>query len=66
MNTLECGMQLLETGAHCEEVGCSGKAKWYVTRADDSFHWCAKHAVTTMEERDFWRKQAMVLRHISP
>ena len=59
-------MQQLITGSPCEEKNCTEEANWYVTRAEDSFHWCPKHAILAMEEKDFWKKEVVILQHIAP
>ena len=64
MDTLEGSMQALVTGGKCEEDGCIERARWYVSRGSDSFHWCSMHTVTSMEERDFWKQSRVLLSHV--
>jgi hypothetical protein len=47
-------VQRLVTGFRCEETGCYEEAAWYIITANDSFHWCVKHTVNYMDEKEFW------------
>lgn len=64
MDTLEGKIQALITGAACEEQGCAEEARWYVSRADESFHWCTMHTVLCMAEKDFWKQGTAILAHV--
>ena len=60
MDTLEGKLQALVTGALCEQRGCTERAEWYISRADESYHLCALHAIVCMEEREFWKQRSAI------
>ena len=51
-------VQRLITGYRCEVLGCHEQAAWYVSTANNSYHWCVKDTVTHMEEKEFWELKA--------
>ena len=48
-------LQRLVTGYRCGERGCFEQAEWYVTFVRGTNHWCGKHTVLQMEDRNVWQ-----------
>ncbi len=51
------GMQRLVTGFRCEKNSCTEQAEWFISMGVHSYHWCAKHTVSRMEEKRFWQQK---------
>ena len=47
------------TGYRCHEMSCYETAVWYAEIDAEFFHWCPKHAVKYMGNRDYWRSKLM-------
>jgi hypothetical protein len=49
-------VQRLVTGNRCEELKCYEMALWYVQFESGTFHWCPRHLILRMEDKEFWEQ----------
>ncbi|HUK80779.1 MAG TPA: hypothetical protein VLU91_08990 [Nitrososphaerales archaeon] len=52
--TSQALIERLVTGTRCEVKGCYELADWLVSCNDKVFHWCPKHTIMKMRDRDIW------------
>jgi hypothetical protein len=51
---MELKFRRVITGFRCHETDCFEQGVWYIETDSEFFHWCPKHAITYMGDRQFW------------